>query len=86
MSKQQYTIDHTIQRIVQKQSKKKCANCSKVFLSKMLKYYTAYSMYKSLKALYVCLFVSVPVLAGTSLGGVGSVGVVLLVLGLSSFT
>ncbi len=37
-----------------------------------------------LKALY--LFVSVPVLAGASLGGVGSVGVVLLVLGLSSFT
>lgn len=48
--------------------------------------YQAYSMYKSLKALYVCLFVRVPVLAGTSLGGVGSVGVVLLVLGLSSFT
>lgn len=30
--------------------------------------------------------VAVPVLAGASLGGVGSVGVVLLVLGLSSFT
>lgn len=28
----------------------------------------------------------VPALAGASLGGVGSVGVVLLVLGLSSFT
>lgn len=31
-------------------------------------------------------FKNIPALAGASLGGVGSVGVVLLVLGLSSFT
>lgn len=37
------------------------------------------------KDMYMNVF-GVPVLAGASLGGVGSVGVVLLVLGLSSFT
>lgn len=37
--------------------------------------------------MHVCgVFLCVPVQAGASLGGVGSVGVVLLVLGLSSFT
>lgn len=34
----------------------------------------------------MCVWSCVPVQAGASLGGVGSVGVVLLVLGLSNFT